>query len=113
MWTKLKKFYKRNKAFIYVITILSSLAILYYFFGLNLLSILGTMLVGFVGNVPLAGPIMVRAMMLPVFLSINIFLYLIKLLRIKKGKRVEFNKEAVSIVITFGILVGYILAKIF
>ena len=126
----LKKFFKSKKklAYLSIIIIFSifiiswifnfdkkiiTVSLLLYGLSTQLLGAIWASLVSLLGGIPWAGPLMVRVIMWPIFVFINVALYLAQLLRIKKNKHLKFDKEAVSIVFSIGIIIGYILAYIF
>ena len=60
------------------------------------------------------GPLMIKVIMWPVFLLINALAYLITLLKIKKHKpSSQLTTQAMATVLSIGILIGYILSKVF
>ena len=64
--------------------------------------------------IPGIGPLMIKVIMWPVFLLINALAYLVTLLRIKKNKpSSQLTTQAMATVLTIGILIGYILSKVF
>ena len=65
-------------------------------------------------TIPGVGPLMIKVIMWPVFLLINALAYLVTLLRIKKDKpSTQLTTQAMATVLTIGILIGYILSKVF
>ena len=64
--------------------------------------------------IPGVGPLMIKVIMWPVFFLINALAYLVTLLKIKKHKpSSQLTTQAMATVLTIGILIGYILSKVF
>ena len=64
--------------------------------------------------IPAVGPLMIKVIMWPLFLLINALAYLVTLLRIKKDKpSSQLTTQAMATVLSIGILIGYILSKVF
>ena len=64
--------------------------------------------------IPGVGPLMIKVIMWPVFLLINALAYLVTLLKIKKNKpSSQLTTQAMATVLSIGILIGYILSKVF
>ena len=64
--------------------------------------------------IPGVGPLMIKVIMWPVFLLINALAYLVTLLKIKKHKpSSQLTTQAMATVLSIGILIGYILSKVF
>lgn len=71
-------------------------------------------LLSLIGLIPILGPVLVKILSWPVFLTINGLAYLTTFLAIKSGlvKEVANSKLLVTILL-LGILLGFILGKIF
>ncbi|MGA1870751.1 MAG: hypothetical protein ACMUJM_19625 [bacterium] len=129
MRMNLKNFFKSKKKLVCVSIIIIALGVitwlldfdkkiiagslLIYGLSTHVLGAIWTSFISLLAGIPWAGPLMVKVIVWPVFIFINVSLYLAQLLRIKKDKSLKFNKEAVSIVFSIGIIIGYILAYIF
>lgn len=65
-------------------------------------------------GVPILGPLLVKAITLPLVFIINGLAFLASLLGIKKGHgRKVLESRLVAGLLTLGILIGYILGKLF
>ncbi len=124
------KFFKRNKKIIIIWAILLLAGVLSWALGLNkkilailivtyglitqiFSSILGAIGV-WIGTIPSVGPLIIKIIMWPFFILINAIAYLITLLRIKKNKpSTQLTAQAMVMVLSIGILIGYLLSKIF
>jgi len=120
------KFIKEHKISLLLGIIFICIGVISWFMGLNvkivatsillyglitqLFSIIITYFISLISTIPWAGPLIVRVLMLPAFLLLNTTIYLATLLKIRKGGP-KLNAEAAATVLTIGILIGYILAK--
>ena len=70
-------------------------------------------ILGIIGLVPVIGPIIVKVVTLPIIWLINGFAYVITLLALKKGAKIDILKSR-ALVISFiaGIIFGFILGKL-
>jgi len=76
----------------------------------TILGVIGT----WITAIPGVGPLMIKVIMWPVFLLINALAYLVTLLKIKKHKpSSKLTTQAMATVLSIGLLIGYILSKVF
>lgn len=70
-------------------------------------------LLGIVGVVPVIGPIIVKIFTLPAIWIVNGFAYIVTILALKKGAKLDILKSRV-LVISFiiGVVIGFILGKL-
>ncbi|MGA1823051.1 MAG: hypothetical protein ACMUIP_00215 [bacterium] len=129
MINSIKNFYREHKVLFYIGILLCGIGCLSWMLGFNKKIITGSLLlyglitqmlnalmvyiISLIGMIPWAGPILVKVIMWPVFILINAVIYLTNLWKIKKDKPNKFNAEVGATVLSIGILIGYILAKIF
>lgn len=71
-------------------------------------------LLALIGTIPVLGPIIVKVLSWPVFLTINGLAYLVTFFAVKSGLVKEtINSKLIVTVLLIGILLGFILGKIF
>jgi len=71
-------------------------------------------LLNILGLVPLVGPILVKVLALPFFWLINGLGYFVSILAIKKGYSKDvINYRILTVVLLIGIVIGFILGKLF
>lgn len=67
-----------------------------------------------IGSIPVVGPLILKVIMWPFFVSINALAFLVNVLRIKKDKPSnQSTAQAIATVLTIGIIIGYLLSKVF
>ena len=73
-----------------------------------------TGLLALIGTIPFLGPIIVKVLSWPIFLTINGLAYLVTFFAVKSGLVKEtINSKLIVTVLLIGILLGFILGKIF
>jgi hypothetical protein len=81
-------------------------------FGLVTQAFVG--LISIIALVPFIGPIIAKILALPIFWLINAMGYFVSIVAIKKGYSKEvLNYRVLTIVLMIGIVIGYIIGKIF
>jgi hypothetical protein len=71
-------------------------------------------LIGIISLMPLIGPLLVKILALPLFWVINALGYFVSVIAIKRGYSKDvLNYRILTIVLLTGIIIGYILGKIF
>jgi hypothetical protein len=80
----------------------------------GLLSSAFAWLVGVVGLVPFVGPLIVKVLAIPIIWLLNALGYLISFIAIKRGYSQDvLTYRGITIAVIVGIVVGYILGKLF
>ncbi len=93
--------------------ILAAMAILWGL-GTQIFVAAFALLVSTLGTVPVLGPLVVKVITLPVVLTINGMAFIASLVGVKIGhKRRVFESRVAATILVFGILIGYILGKVF
>ena len=70
-------------------------------------------LIALIGLIPLIGPFLVQILSIPFFWFVNLMGYFTSFYAIKKGYRKEIlNHRLVTMVLLFGIVIGYILGHL-
>lgn len=70
-------------------------------------------LLNIIGLIPIVGPIVAKVLALPLFWLINALGYFASIIAIKRGYTSEVvNYRILTVVLLFGIVIGYILGKI-
>jgi hypothetical protein len=71
-------------------------------------------LINIIGLIPLVGPIIAKILALPLFWIINALGYFVSIVAIKKGYSKDVvNYRILTVVLLIGIVVGFILGKLF
>ncbi len=82
--------------------------------GTQIFSVTFAALLSSLGAAPLVGPFLVKIITLPLFLLINGLAFFASLVGLKMGhKRTVFESRLAATILMIGILIGYIIGKIF
>jgi hypothetical protein len=82
--------------------------------GTQIFSVAFAALVSFLGATPLVGPFVVKIITLPLFLLINGLAFIASMVGLKMGhKRTVFEARLAATILMIGILIGYIIGKVF
>jgi hypothetical protein len=80
----------------------------------HIFGVLFTLLIGWVAAFPIAGPLIVKALTWPLFLLINGAAFFTSLVGVNFGKgRQVFEARVAATILMTGVLIGFILGKIF
>jgi len=73
-----------------------------------------TGLIGIISLIPLVGPLVAKILALPLFWLINALGYFVSIIAIRRGYSKEvINYRVLTVVLLVGIIIGFILGKIF
>lgn len=93
--------------------VLAALAVIWGL-GTQIFAAAFAFLISYLGAVPFLGPLVVKIITLPIFILINGLAFIASLVGVKMGhKRAVFESKVAATILMIGILIGYILGKIF